>query len=991
MIKIPARWQPVLKLRQDLDGVVNSTLARFAPILQRSHFVFFPEYTDHGIDHVQSVLNTCDWLITDEAFSALGPEDFATLTLAVLTHDLGMLLEYDGFRALIADDSVPPAQVEKSIFASTETTWSELWNDYLREAMRWNAPKRIDLFGVDSLVRPPPTNPNEPWDDFQILLVGEFLRRYHPRLGHEIALWGMQGLNNQKLEFDGPHEFRDLVGFVGRSHGQSLRDCVDELEDIERDYALEMRDSHPVYLMALVRIADYIQIQADRAPKSILKIKSLTSPYSEGEWRTHQDTIAISLNARDPEAIRVEANPRDVQIFLKLKSLLSGIQTELDRTWAVLGEVYGHHQDLNGFSRGMRLRRIRSNLDNNKKFAQQVSYLPEHVKFETADSELLRLLVEPLYGDRPDVGIRELLQNSVDACNELEIYLQNHPEYKSRLNEINPQETDILLEIKNDGKQNVIEISDRGIGMTADVIKNYFFRIGISYRVSDHWKQEFEDSDGNSRVSRIGRFGIGILAAFLLGEQIEVTTRHISESSGWNFTFGINDPHIQIHRAICSVGTKIKVSKNSESVVDYLTRPSSFDNGRFYCLDWYVLLKPSLETIVFGEKTYGYFQVPPKSYVDPFWRHFVASESSEVSWAFDSEFESGIFREFSVNGIKIDEIIEGKRSEFGKISVNFGIKKFKGPTLNVNESKNSIKLNLQRDRLVEELPFIDEIEKNIILDYFSFLFSIAEIVSESNLFSERPYLLRYPGIDLREEMGFYFDKLGIYPIEPEVLRKLGKFNLVSQIFFLEENNNVSLENREDLTNLSNSVFGMEFLNIERRFHLDEDKLVYFNYLFIENEDTRNLQRHFSNFYLTSSNNAKSIRRGHRPSAKEHFSKDLFEISQKKRISIKHTLVPQIDENKYNNFFYDLWIRYVGETPIPFEENARKKIIDGLTSEILENIDKHKRRIEIRLEQEKQNIQISDAADFIIRLNIDSEIFSLTRKSRIPSCLGFHPD
>jgi molecular chaperone HtpG len=360
MIEIPARWKPILERRQDLNGLVNSTLARFAPILKHSHFVFFPEYTDHGIEHIQSVLTTCDWLMTDEAFVLLTPEDLTSLTLAVLAHDLGMLLERDGFRALIVNGFATPAQTAKSIFAANETLWSDLWDEYMREAMRWNARKRMDLFGSDNLVRPPPSNPTDPWDDFQNMLVGEFLRRHHPRLGHEIALWGMLGPNNQLLEFDGSHELRDLVGFVGRSHGLSLRECVDQLEDIERDYSLEMRGAHPVYLMALVRIADYIQIQADRAPGSMLTIKSLTSPYSEGEWRTHQDTIAISLNARDPEAIRVEANPRDVQIFLKLKSLLAGIQSELDRTWAVLGEVYGQHQTLNGFSRGMRLRRVRS-------------------------------------------------------------------------------------------------------------------------------------------------------------------------------------------------------------------------------------------------------------------------------------------------------------------------------------------------------------------------------------------------------------------------------------------------------------------------------------------------------------------------------------------------------------------------------------------------------------------------------------------------------
>ncbi len=116
MIEIPLRWKPVLEHRQDLFGAVNATLARFAPILEHSHFEFFPEYTDHGIQHVQGVLNACNWLMTDEAFALLKPEDIATLTLAVLTHDLGMLLEKDGFRALIENRFAAPTHEQKSIF-----------------------------------------------------------------------------------------------------------------------------------------------------------------------------------------------------------------------------------------------------------------------------------------------------------------------------------------------------------------------------------------------------------------------------------------------------------------------------------------------------------------------------------------------------------------------------------------------------------------------------------------------------------------------------------------------------------------------------------------------------------------------------------------------------------------------------------------------------------------------------------------------------------
>ncbi len=45
--------------------------------------------------------------------------------------------------------------------------------------------------------------------------------------------------------------------------------------------------------------------------------------------------------------------------------------------------------------------------------------------FRAADADLLKLLIEPLYGNRFEIGLRELIQNSVDAVRELIQYKQD--------------------------------------------------------------------------------------------------------------------------------------------------------------------------------------------------------------------------------------------------------------------------------------------------------------------------------------------------------------------------------------------------------------------------------------------------------------------------------------------------------------------------------------------------------------------------------------
>jgi molecular chaperone HtpG len=111
--------------------------------------------------------------------------------------------------------------------------------------------------------------------------------------------------------------------------------------------------------------------------------------------------------------------------FVRLKKLLRGIQAELDASWAVLGEIYGRY----GLeSLGLKLRRVRSNIDDESQFAKTVPYLPCEAAFDAQGPELLKLLIKPLYGDHPEIGVWELMQNAVDACRELKSI--RTPQYK---------------------------------------------------------------------------------------------------------------------------------------------------------------------------------------------------------------------------------------------------------------------------------------------------------------------------------------------------------------------------------------------------------------------------------------------------------------------------------------------------------------------------------------------------------------------------------
>ena len=472
-----------------------------------NRMVFFPEYTDHSIVHFELTLQTAYDLATDPTRALMTDVDAASMVASTFLHDFGMHLTVDGFYSLLDEDSV-----WRGIEGLDEKLWSALWAEFYLEASRFDDRKLRSLFGENYRpVRPIP-KVNEPWQDFDYLLVGEFIRRHHPRLAHEIAVHGFPGKQGAAIRIlpnltEEQRYLCDIIGLVARSHGVDLRTCLDY---IERKYSNKVnpRGAHVALLAVLLRIADYFQIQASRAPTERTEVQSFKSQLSEREWRVHQSVRDLHNTDADPEAIVVIATPSDVGSFLRLKQWLTGLQNELDRSWAILGEVFGRQTPLLLDKLGLRIRRVKSNLDDTRIFAKTIRYFPARVTFDTATPELLKLLIGPLYSDDIGIGVRELLQNAVDAVREIEdLFPQTTLESLPR----RALSTDVLVkvEIDKDLTPVAIVVSDRGVGMTADIVIQYFLRAGASFRSSEAWRREHEDEKGHSKVLRSGRFGVG--------------------------------------------------------------------------------------------------------------------------------------------------------------------------------------------------------------------------------------------------------------------------------------------------------------------------------------------------------------------------------------------------------------------------------------------------------------------------------------------------
>lgn len=628
---------------------------------------------------------------------------------------------------------------------SADLPWHELWDRYQREAQRFSDRDLGKIIGEESARQwqfDGLPDDGKPWDDNHYLVVGEFLRRHHARLAHEIAHFGYPGLEvgNGVGQFPAlaaqlgnsatDHRLRplaDLIGLTARSHGTSLRLCQDYVSHYPKfGGSLKPMDSAVLYPMALLRVADYLQIDRQRAPAVLLQLRDPQSPVSIREWAKHLAVEGIGPDKDNPSGVRVIVNDQlDLEVYLQLRDLLAGLQHEMDQSTAVLDEVYGG-QSASGLDRlCLKTRRVYSNLDN-ADFRRSLPYVPERTGF-AADPNLLTLLVEPLYGKEPGVGVRELMQNAVDAVRELDAWCKSRDKSPADLDLPDLDgDADVLIDfIEGDDDRWTVRVQDRGIGMTADTLQNYFLRAGASFRRSSDWAEEFLDDDGKPRVIRAGRFGIGVFAVFLLGDTFKLSTRHVTADklSGYSMTASADSQLIEITRTEdLPVGTTIEVELSAETMRAIRGRQNDVQSGLlnfvwsdadWFCWNWPIVRKRIVDKsssesalqrsncpIHKNDFNENMAMIHPSGFKSVFWR--LAGDK----WP-----------DLSVNGLSIGHPGHNRSAAYEWPQKEVQLER---PAIAVVDSVASLSLTTQRYRLTnDEVPFIDELTRDVTLSFIA--------------------------------------------------------------------------------------------------------------------------------------------------------------------------------------------------------------------------------------------------------------------------------
>ncbi|WP_159049678.1 ATP-binding protein [Streptomyces sp. NRRL WC-3618] len=449
----------------------------------------FEEYTKHDISHIDAMLESLEWIIPEETKSQLTPTDWLLTVLAIYFHDLGMLVTKDEYQQR---DQSSFQRFKEDVLLTDDNNG----RDYKA---------RIDELQIQG-------------GDVEKFLYQEFVRYFHATrvrnwiIGNATGEYGVSNTAQTEVAkvLDGlPYVFRKDLALVCESHHLDDLDNVDKYS-VSKPYGTRKTQTANVqYAAILLRTVDILHVTSDRTPSITFRILNPSDPTSQLEWAKQQAVTSVraklAVNSEGeldpsltPESIEVHALFTDGNAYFGLIAYLQYAEQQLrmSHEWVTRSNrlfastftfpwkhIDTHHIHVEGF-------------------------LPRQFDFNIDREKILDLLTgHTLYNDS-NVVLRELLQNSIDAV---------------RLQEELSTCKNGKIWISWDSKTRTLEVRDNGCGMTQEIIENNLLRAGSSrYQEPDFRKK-------HPNFSPISRFGIGVMSAFMIADQVEVITSNPEE------------------------------------------------------------------------------------------------------------------------------------------------------------------------------------------------------------------------------------------------------------------------------------------------------------------------------------------------------------------------------------------------------------------------------------------------------------------------------
>ena len=446
----------------------------------------FDEYTKHDISHVDKAIKSLDWLIPKDTAKLMTPADWLLTVLGIYFHDIGMLVTKNEL-----------SQLDKSGFEQYRD--SQLFGGDRGESYK----AKVEQLEPEAATR---------------FLYEEYVRHHHATRIRDwvtqkappvkgVTKKTMQVIDDLLSPLGTP--FRRDLGMICESHH------LDDLTKFEKYKISEPYGDSPAetanvhYAALLLRTADLLHVTQDRTPSIVYRIIDPADPISQDEWAKQMGVRSLrpkmGLNkdgVPDKDAprdtIEVHALFTDERGFFGLTSYLSYAKEQLSKSHEASNLAQKKH--------GSQYHFPWQDIDSDG--VEAVGFIPQPFEFTMDQAKVLDLLTgHTLYNDT-SVVIRELAQNAIDAVR-LQKTISEQEGLTTR---------DATVRIEWNTAERALTVTDTGTGMSQGTIEKHFLKVGASRYQDEEFKKDFPE------FSPISRFGIGILSAFMVADEVEVIT-----------------------------------------------------------------------------------------------------------------------------------------------------------------------------------------------------------------------------------------------------------------------------------------------------------------------------------------------------------------------------------------------------------------------------------------------------------------------------------
>ena len=443
----------------------------------------FSQYTEHSIIHCRNVIDLMGRFIPHSTLAQLNGLEIALLMLTGLLHDAGMI--------------VAANEKNDAICSPAFAQFRDEYPDYQEEIennRRHGANARAQII--------------------EDCLLAEFFRRVHPeraRVYVDNVLGPVHGIN---LEFQGVN-LKSRVATLCESHGWGVgesRDPFDLSKAVSNLSTCDPVNGVPCndrYIACCLRLADILDFDRSRTPPGVFKHIDFTEQTSWLEWNKHLQVRGWSI---DEHTVAYSVLCSHPAFYVAVQEFLGAIDRELQDCGYLVDGMPARFADRYRILLPRAVDRRNVRMENPR-------YVAGGFRFSLEYDEIMRLLMDrSLYPD-PDLFLRELLQNSLDACRHKEALAAEVGKKRLYVPRI------AVWDRTDDTDDPRVVFQDNGTGMNVRLVQEFFMRVGRSYYRSSEFRGFRERlRRAGLDVEACSHFGIGILSCFLVGHRIEIET-----------------------------------------------------------------------------------------------------------------------------------------------------------------------------------------------------------------------------------------------------------------------------------------------------------------------------------------------------------------------------------------------------------------------------------------------------------------------------------